>query len=127
MATGVQAYGIEHIDALVKQSIDNVKKDDSTLIDSKRVILQVVDGFNGLPDHGPYDAIHVGAAAPQIPIALIEQLANGGRMVIPVGPENGSQEIYLVDKDNNGKVTQKSILGVRYVPLTTKTHQLSRA
>ena len=48
-------------------------------------------------------------------------------MVIPVGPENGSQEIYLVDKDNGGKVTQRYILGVRYVPLTTKTHQLSRA
>ena len=65
MATGVQAYGIEHIDALVKQSIDNVKKDDATLIDSKRVILQVVDGFNGLPEHGPYDAIHVGAVSIQ--------------------------------------------------------------
>ena len=60
--------------------------------------------------------------------ALIDQLAPSGRMIIPVGPENGSQEIYLIDKSEDGKtVTKQSIMGVRYVPLTNKQHQLNNA
>ena len=48
-------------------------------------------------------------------------------MIIPVGPENGSQEIYLIDKSEDGKtVTKQSIMGVRYVPLTNKQHQLNQ-
>ena len=76
----------------------------------------------------PYDVIHVGAAAAYVPEALIAQLAPEGRMIIPVGPENGAQEIYLIDKDADGKtLTQQSVMGVRYVPLTNKDHQMSRA
>ena len=127
MAEGGQAFGIDHIDTLVQSSIENVKRDDASLLDSGRVVLQVVDGFDGLEEHGPYDAIHVGAAAPSIPQVLVKQLSKGGRMVIPVGPENGAQEIFMVDKDSDGKVSQQAILGVRYVPLTSKAHQLSRA
>ncbi len=59
---------------------------------------------------GPYDAIHVGAAAPTIPEALVEQLASPGRMFIPVGTH--TQHIYHVDKDEHGKVTKKEIMGV---------------
>ena len=63
---------------------------------------------------GPYDAIHVGAAAPVIPDALVEQLASPGRMFIPVGTL--MQNILHVDKDSDGKVTQKEIMGVRVSP-----------
>lgn len=62
------------------------------------------------PYPGPYDAIHVGAAAPTIPQALVEQLASPGRMFIPVGTH--TQHVYHVDKDANGKVTQNEIMGV---------------
>jgi hypothetical protein len=58
----------------------------------------------------PFDAIHVGAAAPSIPQALIDQLAQPGRMFIPVG--EFSQDIIQVDKDENGNVTQKELFGV---------------
>ena len=50
----------------------------------------------GCPELGPFDVIHVGAAAEQTPTALIEQLANGGRLLVPVGPEGGEQYMQLV-------------------------------
>jgi len=60
---------------------------------------------------GPYDAIHVGAAAPSVPQALIDQLAKPGRMFIPVG--NHTQYIEQIDKDEQGNVETKRIMGVR--------------
>lgn len=62
-------------------------------------------------DLGPYDAIHVGAAAPTLPVKLVEQLASPGRMFIPVG--TFAQHILHVDKDVNGKVTETRIMDVR--------------
>lgn len=59
---------------------------------------------------GPYDAIHVGAAAPTLPKPLVDQLASPGRMFIPVGTH--SQRIIQVDKDAQGKVTEKDLMGV---------------
>ncbi|KAG6816319.1 hypothetical protein H0H87_007005 [Tephrocybe sp. NHM501043] len=59
---------------------------------------------------GPYDAIHVGAAAPTTPPKLVEQLASPGRMFIPVGTY--MQQIVHVDKDSNGKVAHKQVMGV---------------
>ena len=59
---------------------------------------------------GPYDAIHVGAAARTIPPALVEQLATPGRMVIPVGTY--SQKLMQVDKDAQGRITQRDLFGV---------------
>lgn len=63
------------------------------------------------PFVGPYDAIHVGAAAPTVPAALLDQLAKGGRMFIPVGTH--SQWIEHVDKDEDGNVTKTRVMGVR--------------
>lgn len=66
-----------------------------------------------------YDAIHVGAAAPSLPNALVEQLRPGGRLFIPIGPDGGDQWIYLIDKDPTGRgVKQTKLTAVRYVPLT---------
>ena len=64
----------------------------------------------GYPEKGPYEAIHVGAAARTIPPALVEQLASPGRMVIPVGTY--SQRLMQVDKDARGEITQKDLFGV---------------
>ena len=123
------ACGIEHIPELHAMGLKNAQRDPiaSRLLTSGAMSLSVVDGFKGLPEKGPYHAIHVGAAAPTIPPALVEQLAPGGRMIIPVGPESGSQHLYQIDKGMDGKVMKKSMMGVRYVPLCTKPHQLSRA
>lgn len=115
--------GIEHIQELTDFSIDNLKLNYKEALENKSIVMVCGDGRLGYPELGPYNAIHVGAAAPTIPEALVQQLAPGGKMIIPVGP-SGSQEIMLVRRDvASGKVTMKSLLDVRYVPLTSKDKQ----
>jgi protein-L-isoaspartate(D-aspartate) O-methyltransferase len=75
----------------------------------------VGDGSEGLPDAAPFDAIIVSAAAPRIPPALFEQLSEGGRMIVPVGPAN-AQELQLVRKEN-GRASVTNLEGCRFVPL----------
>ena len=72
------------------------------------------DGYQGWPEHAPFDRIMVTAAPEEIPQALIDQLAVGGRMVIPVGKHY--QELVLVTK-NEKRVTRKDIIPVRFVPM----------
>ena len=119
------AVGIEHIKELCDFANKNISKHNKDLLDSKKIILVNGDGRKGCPEYGPYNCIHVGAAAAQLPQPLIEQLANGGRLVIPVGEQGGNQYIYIIDKDSNGKLTQRKTLGVSYVPLTSVKKQLS--
>ncbi len=80
--------------------------------------LRVGDGGLGWPQRVPFDAIMVTAAPPDVPPALLEQLCSGGRMVIPVGPRHGDQELLLITKDAAGTVTRRGILPVAFVPLT---------
>lgn len=77
--------------------------------------------FIGHPDAGPFDAIHVGAAAPTIPEELVQQLARPGRMFIPVG--SFDQTILLIDKDQKGIISEKKLFAVSYVPLTDLNQQ----
>lgn len=116
--------GIDHIQSLVDSSLSNMRRDGkSGLLDSGQVKMVVGDGRQGYPQGGPYHAIHVGAAAPTLPQALIDQLAPGGRMVIPVGPQGGDQSLEKIEKDLDGKVSRKRLFGVIYVPLTDKEKQ----
>lgn len=75
------------------------------------------DGFVGWEDHAPYDGIIVTCAPPEIPGPLLDQLAEGGRLVIPVGTH--WQELMLVRK-RNGQISTESIIPVRFVPMTGK-------
>ena len=75
------------------------------------------DGHLGWPEAAPFDAILVTCAPDSIPPALVEQLREGGRMVIPVGPENEVQELYVLEK-RGGRVERRVILPVRFVPMT---------
>lgn len=75
------------------------------------------DGWYGWPEHAPFDAIIVTAAAGQIPPPLVEQLKPGGRMAIPVGSVYGVQNLILVSKAEDGAVTTRSLMPVRFVPL----------
>jgi protein-L-isoaspartate(D-aspartate) O-methyltransferase len=69
----------------VQDSLSNISKNHSAYLDSGKVVIKEGDGRIGLPDYAPYDCIHVGAAADEMPQELLNQLAPGGRMVIPVG------------------------------------------
>lgn len=79
--------------------------------------LLVGDGYSGWPEHAPYDGIIVTAAAPQVPPALLEQLAPGGRLVIPVGQPYGRQDLLLIEKLDDGGFRTSNILPVAFVPL----------
>jgi len=114
-----KVVGIDIIPELVDWSIQNMNRDDPNFIKSGRVQLKLGDGWEGDPQNGPYDAIHVGAAAESLPQKLVDQLKPGGRMVIPVGKHN--QWFWLVDKDKAGKVTQEKLFGVQYVPLVKQS------
>lgn len=120
-----QVFGIEVYAPLVELSKNNIRKEDQDLIDSGTVTIAQGDGWRGLPEHGPYHAIHVGAAAERFPVDLMMQLHVHGVMVIPVGPDGGVQNLYRVERvrDSGTGVYGKddflvsTLLGVRYVPL----------
>lgn len=76
------------------------------------------DGYHGLPEHAPYDGILVAAASPRVPPQLIEQLALGGRLVIPLGMPYGRQDLWLYQKATDGQVEGRPVLPVAFVPLT---------
>jgi protein-L-isoaspartate(D-aspartate) O-methyltransferase len=117
-----KVVGIEHVPELVDWSAENLRKDGlGGALDAMQIEVIVGDGRNGCPEKGPYDAIHVGAAAPDVPSSLVEQLASPGRMFVPVGVY--MQDVQRVDKDKNGRVTQQSIMSVSYVPLTDRDKQ----
>ena len=76
------------------------------------------DGYYGWPECGPFDAIVVTAGATHVPPPLIEQLAPGGKMIIPVGSRFLTQQLLLIDKSATGEVRTRHVLPVRVVPLT---------
>jgi protein-L-isoaspartate(D-aspartate) O-methyltransferase len=110
-----QVYSIEVVAALSAAAAERFKQLGYTNIETR-----TGNGYNGWPEHAPYDAIIVTAAASHIPPALVAQLAPGGRMAIPVGRPFGSQELVLVRKDEQGEVKTTDILGVAFVPLIEK-------
>jgi len=75
------------------------------------------DGSLGLPEHAPYDAISVACAAPRVPPDLVEQLAPGGRLVMPVEFDTDGQQLVLLRRAADGTTTSERLGGVRFVPL----------
>lgn len=81
------------------------------------LVTKIGDGYQGWQEKGPFDAIVVTAAADHIPQPLIDQLKEGGRMIIPVGAENMTQQLVLME-NKKGKVYKKTLMHVRFVPFT---------
>jgi protein-L-isoaspartate(D-aspartate) O-methyltransferase len=75
------------------------------------------DGYLGWPERAPFDAILVTAGASEIPPPLIDQLAPGGRLVIPVASKRGYQDLLVVTRDESGSISMRSALAVAFVPL----------
>jgi len=75
------------------------------------------DGFLGAPERAPFDRIIVTAAAEEIPNALVEQLGEGGKLVLPLGPRSGTQYIVKLTKAADGTLSREDLIAVRFVPL----------
>ena len=105
-----RVYTIEIVPELAKDAKDRLKKIGYTNVEARQG-----DGYYGWPEASPFDAIVVTAAAEFIPPPLIEQLKEGGRMIIPVGSPFYVQHLMLVEK-NQGRITTRSLLPVRFVP-----------
>ena len=84
------------------------------------VTVKIGDGYHGWPEHAPFDAILVTAAAEHIPEQLTQQLKPGGRLVIPVGKQGQAQSLRILTKGADGKIEQRDVLSVAFVPLTGK-------
>lgn len=103
-------YTIEIVPELARLSSSLFKK-----LRYKNIVAKYGDGYQGWPEHAPFDIIIVTAAPESIPEPLLRQLAENGRMVIPVGAPSDIQELILVTK-KNGKIQQKRLSFVRFVP-----------
>jgi len=79
---------------------------------------RIGDGYRGWPEAAPFDAIVVTAAPDHMPQPLLDQLAPGGRLIAPVGARSGTQQLQLLRKDAKGGIVTRSVLDVRFVPLT---------
>jgi protein-L-isoaspartate(D-aspartate) O-methyltransferase len=118
--SGYQAAVLAHLagEVYTVEIVPELARRASALLESlgySNVYVREGDGYAGWPEHAPFDRIIVTAAPEQVPQALIDQLANGGRLVIPVG--RSEQWLTLMEKTTNG-VTQRRTIPVRFVPLT---------
>jgi protein-L-isoaspartate(D-aspartate) O-methyltransferase len=105
-----EVYSIEIIEPLARTAEATLQR-----LGYKNVQVKVGDGYKGWPEHAPFDAITVTCAPDHVPKPLIDQLKEGGRMIIPVG-SFGDQELYLLEK-KNGELRRSAVLPVRFVPM----------
>ena len=104
-----EVYSVERIAGLLDKARSNLRP-----LRLSNLRLVHADGNEGLPEAAPFDGIIVAAAAPGVPQALLQQLASGGRMIVPVGADN--QVLCLIEKTSTG-LTEKWLDAVRFVPL----------
>jgi protein-L-isoaspartate(D-aspartate) O-methyltransferase len=108
-----RVYTIEVVEPLAQRSAQLLKE-----LGCENVVARAGDGYAGWAEHAPFDAIIVTAAAAELPQPLVDQLKPGGRMVIPVGGTYDIQHLLVVEKGAGGETSVRTMLPVRFVPLT---------
>lgn len=106
-------YTIEIIEKLGEKARVTLNR-----LDYDNVTVRIGDGYHGWPEHAPFDAIIVTAAPEQVPQPLIDQLKQGGKMVVPVGEIHGPQLLKVLEKKISGEIETENVLSVAFVPLT---------
>jgi len=109
-----EIYTVERVPELLRKTKQRLRQ-----LDIYNVRFRLGDGWKGWPKYAPYDGIIVAAAAAELPDKLLEQLAPGGRLIVPVGPP-GSQELTMVVRRSD-HFEQMSLGGVSFVPLVKGT------
>ncbi|MGM0498618.1 MAG: protein-L-isoaspartate(D-aspartate) O-methyltransferase [Bacillota bacterium] len=107
-----EVYTIERIEELALTARKVLSN-----LDYQNVKVKLGDGSLGWEENAPYDSILVSAAAPYVPEKLVKQLATGGKIVLPVGKRNKVQQLKQLTKKFNGKIKEKELEYVRFVPL----------
>jgi protein-L-isoaspartate(D-aspartate) O-methyltransferase len=107
-----EVHTVERIESLVAFAQQNLKS-----LGYDNVHVHQGDGTLGWSEHGPYDAIIVAAGGPEVPTALLEQLAIGGRLIIPVGSEQRAQRLIKVIRKSEAEFERQTLSHVRFVPL----------
>ncbi|HYH43407.1 MAG TPA: protein-L-isoaspartate(D-aspartate) O-methyltransferase [Burkholderiales bacterium] len=110
---GARVHTIEILEPLGREAAGRL-----AALGYRSIVTRIGDGYRGWPTEAPFDSIIVTAAAREIPPALVEQLKPGGKLVIPIGESGGAQNLYLAEKQPDGRLARRHILGVRFVPLT---------
>ncbi|RME34422.1 MAG: protein-L-isoaspartate(D-aspartate) O-methyltransferase [Gammaproteobacteria bacterium] len=108
-----EVYTVEIVPALAERARKRLEA-----LGYDNVHVRQGDGHLGWPEHAPYDGVIVTAAAPSIPTALVEQLREGHRMVIPIGRPWGPQVLTLLEKEAGGRIRSREVLPVAFVPMT---------
>lgn len=109
-----EVYTIETVEPLAERARETL-----TEMGYENIHFKVGDGYHGWEEHAPFDAIIVTAAPEEIPPRLVEQLKEGGKMVIPIGP-SANQHLQLIEKKKNGEIATRDLLPVRFVPFTRR-------
>ncbi len=107
-----QVFTIEIVPELAMRSSELLKK-----LGYSNVTVRQGDGYLGWPGEAPFDGIILTAAPSEVPKALVNQLKPGGRLIAPVGSTPFDQELILIEKDARGKLRERSVLPVRFVPM----------
>ncbi len=113
-----EVYTIEIIEMLGRRAAADLER-----LGYDNVSVRIGDGYAGWPEHAPFDVILVTAAPEEIPRPLLEQLAAGGRMVIPVGPVYETQVLKRLTKDASGNLAAEDVIPVRFVPFLRESQQ----
>lgn len=108
-----RVYTIEIVEPLGRRAAATLER-----LGYDNVAIRIGDGYRGWPEAAPFDAIVVTAAPEEVPAPLIEQLAPGGRLVIPVGTAGATQSLRVLEKSREGEVTERDVLPVAFVPFT---------
>jgi protein-L-isoaspartate(D-aspartate) O-methyltransferase len=110
-----RVFSIELVEPLARSAAATLQR-----LGYANVAVRSGDGYNGWPDEAPFDIILVTAAPEDVPPALLAQLRPGGRLVIPVGPIRDVQDLRMIEKDDAGRITARSVIPVRFVPMIRK-------
>jgi protein-L-isoaspartate(D-aspartate) O-methyltransferase len=110
-----RVFSVELVEPLAQSAASTLRR-----LGYANVTVRSGDGYLGWPDEAPFDIILVTAAPEEVPAALVAQLKPGGRLVVPVGRVWDVQDLQLIEKDASGRVSTRSVIPVRFVPMVKK-------